>query len=170
MTMIATAPRTTHEQRDALLRRLYAEQDLPVGLLAGTRQLRELTAAYYAGTGIPVDEGLILRRLSAMGRAGEIQAERPTAETESKLMALASETKAAPAATLPDQILKTLREHGPMNEDLLVILADDEGVRAAAEAMAQRNELTLVQYLKPDGTVSALYLHPACRFRVANFR
>jgi hypothetical protein len=73
--------------------------------------------------------------------------------------------------TVAELILATLREHGPLTEDVLAVLADDEGVRDAAEGMAARNELTLIQYLKCDGeTVGSLYVHPACKFRVANFR
>lgn len=75
------------------------------------------------------------------------------------------------ATTIHDQILGTLRELGPMNGDMLAVLIPDGDVRVVAEEMAHNNELTLIQYMKPDGTtVGSLYLHPACLFRVANFR
>lgn len=76
-----------------------------------------------------------------------------------------------PATTVGEQILGTLRELGPMNADMLAVLITDGDVRAVAEEMAHNNELTLIQYMKPDGvSIGSLYLHPACLFRVANFR
>lgn len=69
----------TSDERDDLLRRLYDEQDLAVDVMGGSDQLRRLTAAYCAETGLQVDEALMLKRLTAMRKGGELprKTERP---------------------------------------------------------------------------------------------
>lgn len=70
--MAQELPKLTPADRDALIRRLYDEQDLAVDVLGGTRQLKELTATYGAETGLQVDEAMMLKRLTAMRKAGEL--------------------------------------------------------------------------------------------------
>lgn len=66
-----------------------------------------------------------------------------------------------------------LRIHGPMPESLVTGCMEHQGTPVTAEelaAMAEQNQVTAIEFCAAEGGFLYVYAHPACKFRVLNFR
>lgn len=68
-----------------------------------------------------------------------------------------------------DKILEALRINGPLPASILLSICEGITIEQLLE-LADADELTLLEFERPDDGVYLVFSHPKARFRCRNFR